>query len=48
MVLAVVRGINHVFFSHLDWSGAVKGAGALPITDEASGEVMQGVGCEAA
>jgi organic hydroperoxide reductase OsmC/OhrA len=26
MVLAVVTGMNHVFFSHLDWSGAVKGA----------------------
>lgn len=26
MVLAVVKGMNHVFFSHLDWSGAVKGA----------------------
>jgi organic hydroperoxide reductase OsmC/OhrA len=25
-VLAVVTGMNHVFFSHLDWSGAVKGA----------------------
>ena len=26
MVLAIVGRMNHVFFSHLDWSGAAKGA----------------------
>ena len=26
MLIALMNGMTHVFFSHLDWSGAVKGA----------------------